>query len=58
MDNLNRMIFREIWETRKDFDVYFKFREGEGQDDWLAQIISSLAEEPKFSWSEVQGSWQ
>jgi len=23
----------------------------------LAHLISSLAEEPKFSWSEVQGSW-
>jgi len=57
MDNPNRMILTETWETREDNGEYLKFRESEGQDGLLAQIMSSLAEEPKFSWSEVQGSW-
>jgi quinol monooxygenase YgiN len=57
MDNPNRMILTETWETREDHGEYMKFRESEGQDGLLAHLISSLAEEPKFSWSEVQGSW-
>ena len=57
MDNPNRMILTETWETREDHGEYMKFRESEGQDGLLAHLIFSLAEEPKFSWSEVQGSW-
>ena len=55
MDNPNRMILTETWETKEDHGEYMKFRESEGQDGWLAQIKSSLAEEQKFSWSEVSG---
>ena len=57
MDNPNRMILTETWENRDDHTQYMKFRESEGPDGWLAKIISSLSEEPKFSWSDVQGSW-
>ena len=60
MDNPNRLILTETWETwetREDHAEYMKFRESEGPDGWVAQIMSALADEPKFSWSEVQGSW-
>ena len=43
----------------EDFQVTAK-RKGftsKGPDGWVAQIMSALADEPKFSWSEVQGSW-
>ena len=58
MDNPNRMILTETWETKEDHGEYMKFGESEGQDGWLAKIKPSLAEGPKFSWSEVQRSWQ
>ena len=35
-----------------------EFMGSEVQEGWLAQIIPSLAEEPKFSLSEIHGSWQ
>ena len=54
MDNPNRLI---LTETREDHSEYMKFRESEVPDGWVAQIMSALADEPKFSWSEVQGSW-
>ena len=57
MDNPNRLILTETWETREDHAEYMEFRASEGPDGWLAQIMSALAEEPKFSWSDVQGSW-
>ena len=57
MDNPNCLILTETWETREDHAEYMKFRESEGPDGWVAQIMSTLADEPKCSWSEVQGSW-
>ena len=57
MDNPNHLILTETWKTREDHAEYMKFRESEVPDGWVAQIISVLADEPKFSWSEVQGSW-
>ena len=57
MDNPNRLILTETWKTREDHAEYMKFRESEGPDGWVAQIMSALSDEPKFSWSEVQGSW-
>ena len=56
MDSPNRLILTEIQETREDYAEYMKFRKIEGPDFWGAQIMPSLADEPKFSWSEVQGS--
>ena len=42
------------WE---DHAEYMKFRESEGPDGWVAQIMSGLDADPKFVWAEVKGSW-
>ena len=57
MDNPNRLILTETWETREDHAEYMKFRESEGLDGWVAQIMSGLDADPKFVWAEVKGSW-
>ena len=57
MDNPNRLILTETRETREDHAEYMKFRESEVPDGGVVQIMSALADELKFSWSEVQGSW-
>ena len=48
MDNPNRLILPEPWETREDHAEYMKFWESEGPEGWVAQIMSALADEPKF----------
>ena len=34
-----------------------KFREGEGPEGFLAQLISVLVGNPKFVWAEFEGTW-
>ena len=41
----------------EDHAEYMKFRESEGPDGWVAQIMSGLDADPKFVWAEVKGSW-
>ena len=57
MDNPNRMILTETWENRDDHTLYMKFRESEGPDGFLAQLISVLDGDPRFVWAEVKGNW-
>ena len=57
MDNPNRLILTETWKTREDHAEYMKFRESEGPDGWVAQIMSGLDADPEFVWAEVKGSW-
>lgn len=36
------MILTEIWEIKEEHGEYMKFRKSEGQEGWLARIMSSL----------------
>ena len=53
MDNPNRMILTETWEEREHHSKYMEFRQSEGPEGVVAQILDNLSQEPAFSWSEV-----
>ena len=48
MDNSNHFVLIEKWESKDDQFAYFKFREEEGPEGTLAQLMPLLDGEPKF----------
>ena len=57
LDNPNRLILTETWESRDDHAQYIKFIEDEGPDGILAYIVSVLDGDKKISWATVKGTW-
>ena len=53
MDNPNRMILTETWEESEHHSKYMEFRQTEGPEGVVAQILDNLCQEPVFSWSDV-----
>ena len=53
MDDPNRIILTETWETREHHAKYMDFRGSEGPEGVVAQIVNNVSKEPAFSWSEV-----
>ena len=58
MDNPNRMILTETWEERGHHSKYMEFRQSEGPEGVVAQVLDNLNQEPAFSWSEVVNKGQ
>jgi quinol monooxygenase YgiN len=48
MDNSNHFVLIEKWESKDDQFAYLKFREEEGPEGALAQLMPLLDGEPKF----------
>ena len=48
MDNSNHFVLIEKWESKDDQLAYLKFREEEGPEGTLAQLMPLLDGEPKF----------
>ena len=48
MDNSNHFVVIEKWESKDDQLAYLKFREEEGPEGVLAQLMPLLDGEPKF----------
>jgi quinol monooxygenase YgiN len=53
MDDPNRIILTETWETKEHHGKYMEFRGSEGSEGVLAKISENVSKEPAFSWSEV-----
>ena len=53
MDNPNRMILTETWKEREHHSKNMDFRQSEGPEGVIAQVLDNLSQEPTFSWSEV-----
>ena len=48
MDNSNHFVLIEKWESKDDQLAYLKYREEEGPEGALAQLMPLLDGEPKF----------
>ena len=48
MDNSNHFVLNEQWESKDDQLAYLKFREEEGPEGALAQLMRLFDDEPKF----------